>query len=68
MSFVRMLFATLLPAALVLMIAAPAWPTAQMPEKILYEGESGFLFTNPLEAYFTKDNPRPDFAAPHTAC
>lgn len=68
MSLVRLLFAALLPAVLVLAHAAPAWPTAQMPEKILYEGESGFLFTNPLETYFNKDNPRPEFAAPHTAC
>jgi hypothetical protein len=68
MTLVRLLSATLLPAALVLALAAPAWATAQMPEKILYEGESGFLFTNPLEAYFGKDNPRPEFAAPHTAC
>ena len=68
MALIRLLSATLLPAALVLALAVPAWPTAQMPEKILYEGESGFLFTNPLEASFGKDNPRPGFAAPHTAC
>ncbi len=68
MSPVRLLFAALLPAALILMLAAPAWPTAQIPEKILYEGESGSLFTNPMETYFTKGTPRPEFAAPHTAC
>ena len=55
-------------AALVLLFATPAWPTAQIPERIVYEGTEGFLFTNPLESYFSKENPRPEFASPHTAC
>jgi hypothetical protein len=58
----------LVSAALVLLIASPAWPTAQIPERIVYEGTEGFLFTDPLETYFTNDNPRPEFVAPHTAC
>jgi hypothetical protein len=68
MSLIRVFLMTLLSTGVVLTAAAPAWPTAQIPEKILYEGKSGSLFTNPLESYFTKDNPRPEFAAPHTAC
>lgn len=64
----RRIFTVLVFSALVLLLATPAWPTAQIPEKIVYEGTEGFLFTNPLETYFTKDNPRPEFAAPHTAC
>jgi hypothetical protein len=68
MTLIRKIFMIFLTASLLLLPAAPAWPTAQIPEKILYEGESGSLFTNPLESYFTKDNPRPEFAAPHTAC
>jgi len=68
MTFVRHMFTVLLPAALVLVIASPAWPTAQVPERIVYEGTEGFLFTDPLESYFTRDNPRPKFASPHTAC
>jgi len=64
----RRIFTVLVFSALVLLFATPAWPTAQIPEKIVYEGTEGFLFTNPLETYFTKDNPRPEFAAPHTAC
>ena len=68
MTLTRRIFTILLPAALLLLPAAPAWSTAQIPEKILYEGESGSLLTNPLESYFGKDNPRPEFAAPHTAC
>jgi len=64
----RRIPAVFLPVLLLLLFAAPAWPTAQMPERITYEGETGSLFTNPLESYFTKDNPRPPFAAPHTAC
>jgi hypothetical protein len=55
-------------AALLLLLATPAWPTAQIPERIVYEGTEGFLFTNPLESYFSKENPRPEFASPHTAC
>jgi len=68
MTLVRRMFKVLVPAALFLLVATPAWPTAQIPEKIVYEGTEGFLFTNPLETYFTRDNPRPEFAAPHTAC
>jgi len=64
----RRIFTVLVFSALVLLYATPAWPTAQIPEKIVYEGTEGFLFTNPLETYFTRDNPRPEFAAPHTAC
>jgi hypothetical protein len=55
-------------AALLLLLATPAWPTAQIPERIVFEGTEGFLFTNPLESYFSKENPRPEFASPHTAC
>ncbi len=55
-------------AALLLLTATPAWPTAQIPERIVYEGAEGFLFTNPLESSFSKENPRPEFASPHTAC
>ena len=68
MTLIRRIFMTALSASLLLLPAAPAWPTAQIPERITYEGEPGSLFTNPLEPYFTKDNPRPEFAAPHTAC
>jgi hypothetical protein len=68
MPLLRRMFTLLAPATLVLMIATPAWPTAQIPERIVYEGTEGFLFTNPLESYFGKDNPRPEFTAPHTAC
>jgi len=64
----RRIFTVLVFAALVLLLATPAWPTAQIPERIVYEGTEGFLFTNPLETHFTRDNPRPEFAAPHTAC
>lgn len=68
MTPIRRIFMIALSAALLLLSAVPAWPTAQIPEKILYEGEPGFLHTNPLESYITKDTPRPEFAAPHTAC
>jgi len=67
-TLVRRMLTFLVPAALVLLPATPAWPTAQIPERIVYEGTEGFLFTEPLESYFTRDNPRPEFASPHTAC
>ena len=67
-TLVRRMLTVLVPAALVLLLASPAWPTAQIPERIVYEGTEGFLFTEPLDKYFTRDNPRPEFAAPHTAC
>jgi hypothetical protein len=67
-TLVRRMLTVLVPAALVLVLASPAWPTAQIPERIVYEGTEGFLFTNPLDSYFGKDNPRPEFTAPHTAC
>ena len=68
LSQVRRMLTVFVSALLVLLLATPAWPTAQIPEKIVYEGTEGFLFTNPLETYFTRDNARPEFAAPHTAC
>jgi hypothetical protein len=67
-TLVHRMLTVLVPAALVLLLASPAWPTAQIPERIVYEGTEGFLFTEPLESYFTRDNPRPEFVAPHTAC
>jgi hypothetical protein len=64
----RRVFTSLAAVSLVLLLASPAWPTAQIPERIVYEGTEGSLFTNPLESYFTRDNPSPEFVAPHTAC
>jgi hypothetical protein len=62
------IYTVLFPVALVLLLATSAWPTDQIPERIVYEGTEGFLFTNPMETYFTRDNPSPEFTAPHTAC
>ena len=67
-TLVRRMLTVLVPAVLVLLLASPAWPTAQIPERIVYEGTEEFLFTEPLDKYFTRDNPRPEFVAPHTAC
>jgi hypothetical protein len=38
-----------------------AWATAQMPDELIYRGETLAIFTNPLESYFGRDNPRPEF-------
>jgi hypothetical protein len=41
--------------------------TAQIPERLIYEGQNYFLNSNPLEAYFDDDHPRPEFRAESTA-
>lgn len=33
--------------------------TAQIPDLIIYKGDTLALYTNPLEDFFSKDNPRP---------
>lgn len=34
--------------------------TAQMPDLLVYEGKTVSIFSNPLEAYFDKNHPRPN--------
>jgi hypothetical protein len=41
--------------------------TAQMPDILIYNGEEHALFSNPLEAFFGLEHPRPEFVSPHTA-
>ena len=65
-TLVRRMLTVLVPAALVLLLASPAWPTAQIPERIVYEGTEGFLFTDPLETLFHQRQSPPGIRrAPH---
>jgi hypothetical protein len=54
-------------AVLVCLIPGTALATTQIPDAIIIEGQKHPLFTNPLESYYSKDNPRPPFKAPNTA-
>lgn len=38
-----------------------AFATDQMNESLIYQGQSLALFATPLDGYFDKDHPRPDF-------
>ena len=40
--------------------------TAQVADKLQYQGQSYSLLTNPLEDYFTRGRHKPDFRVPHT--
>ena len=42
--------------------------TEQVPDIILIAGEEYAIRANPLENWFEKDNPRPDFQYPNTEC
>jgi hypothetical protein len=44
-----------------------AWATAQLPDRLIYEGKEQALYSNPLESYYGKENPRPKFQMWHTA-
>ena len=41
--------------------------TAQVPDELVYEGKQHCLFSNPLEDYFQKNPPRPNFIPESTA-
>ncbi|MFK7789835.1 MAG: hypothetical protein AB8C95_10140, partial [Phycisphaeraceae bacterium] len=58
----------ILTALLMLLCASPAWATAQVPDRILLDGEEYNLHNNPLEPYFD-ENPdeRPETLTRSTA-
>lgn len=45
---------------LCLLVPASAWATAQQGDVITYKGETGEMFSNPLETYFDQEHPRPN--------
>jgi len=61
----RVLIAAL--AVLAFLVPRAALATTQIPESIIIDGQKHSLFTNPLESYYGKNNPRPPFKAPNTA-
>lgn len=42
-----------------LLITINSFGTAQVPDLIIYKGDTLILYTNPLESYYNEDNPRP---------
>ena len=42
--------------------------TAQFSDHIVMEGQEHRLYCEPLEMFWNGDNPKPDFAPPHTGC
>lgn len=46
---------------IILLSSSNAFGTAQFPDLLIYKGDSFSLFSNPLESYFGKNNPRPDY-------
>lgn len=42
-----------------LVLCAALYATGQRPERIIYKGTEYALFTDPLESFFSDDNPRP---------
>ena len=53
-----------------LVVPTAAHATAQIPDLLIVNGDTLMLFCNPLEAYFTKEHPRPDdmYGLGSTAC
>jgi len=60
----------LIISILFVLISCSAFATAQFPDSLLYNGETVSIFSNPLEPFFTAENPRPDklFKYSCTAC
>ncbi|MCP3873927.1 MAG: hypothetical protein GY699_12315 [Desulfobacteraceae bacterium] len=52
------------------LVANKVYATAQFGDLLVYKGETVSIFSNPLESYFDKKNPRPDnlFQFTCTAC
>lgn len=44
---------------LLLLFCSNAFATAQFPDYLIYKGEKLPIYSNPLESYFTAENPRP---------
>ncbi len=71
-SFLRWPLNSALLLVVVAMLGAPgvAWSTAQFPDTLIYEGQTLYIFSNPLESFFDAAHPRPDklFPPGSTAC
>lgn len=54
----------------VALVSVRVGATAQHPDRLIYQGDTLPLFTNPLEQYFSESHPRPDslFCIASSAC
>ena len=52
----------------VLMMPGRASATAQMSDKLIYKGETVYIFSNPLESFFDASHRRPALPPGSTAC
>lgn len=61
---------TLFPllVAVVLMTPGRASATAQASDKLIYKGETVYIFSNPLESFFDSSHRRPHLPPGSTAC
>lgn len=50
---------TILMATLMCCVASAVYATSQVPEKLLYGGTTNDMYSTPLEACFSADNPKP---------
>lgn len=44
-----------------ILISNKIFGTAQIPDLLIYNNDTVSLYANPLESYYTEDNPRPDY-------
>ncbi len=60
----------LLAAIVICLFPTIALATAQIGDRLLYKNETVWIFSNPLESYFSEKNPRPNhlFTFQCTAC
>lgn len=49
----------LIVVAFLLALPINAWATAQIPDRLIYEGKTVGIYSEPLEQYFNKDHPKP---------
>jgi hypothetical protein len=49
----------IMTVVLFFLFCGSAFATAQFPDILVYKGEKLPVYSNPLESYFNKDNPRP---------
>ncbi len=60
----------LIISTIIFLYSVSAFATAQFPDYLVYNGETVSIFSNPLESFFSEQNPRPDnlFRYSCTAC
>lgn len=54
--------------SLLIMLSREAFATAQVPDRLIYNGDTLSIFTNPLEQLYESDSIRPDFFGIRGGC